>query len=726
MVQTRSGRRTQAGKEAESRLRTPVSQRKTRSSRAASQRESITESQPEEQKIVEVQQTIQAELQPCAEQPGGLSERSGKNDQCSESDGTETERNDQCSESNITESKEETERIDQCSDSNITETESIDQCSDSNITETERIDQCSDSNITESKEETERNDQCSDSNITETERIDQCSDSNITETERIDQCSDSNITESKEETERNDQCSDSNITETERIDQCSDSNITESKEETERIDQCTESDGTEAERIDQCSDSNITESKEETERIDQCTESDGTEAERIDQCSESNITETERIDQCSESNITESKEETERNDQCSDGNITETESIDQCSDSNITERIDQCSDSNITERIDQCLDSNITESKEETKKEKPNETEIHEANLIEIAEVDEESDFDPGTQSASPANINLLLSSDEDKSAVGASNSDVLLEESNMAVISGPSVSTEPSAVSPDIAESPLAKGGELFVIDKQPGLDQDRKYYLDSSEKESSESEEETGDGDEEEEGDDDDFIDEDVDEEDDILKTKSSLLNLSSSIDSGLNLKELGGLYISFDPAKQGPNSKAFKKLKEQKKSDDKLLAKSILTPEIEKQESVPPLKESIRQLKKKRREERAKTTGDGWYNMKAPDLTDEMKNDLKALKMRAAINPKRFYKKNDREGFPKYFQVGRVLDNPVDFYHSRVPKKQRKQTMVEELLADAEFRRYNKRKYQQIRTEKADLADGKKHHKKKKFKN
>lgn len=36
-----------------------------------------------------------------------------------------------------------------------------------------------------------------------------------------------------------------------------------------------------------------------------------------------------------------------------------------------------------------------------------------------------------------------------------------------------------------------------------------------------------------------------------------------------------------------------------------------------------------------------------------------------------------------------------MGTVVDNPEDFYHSRVPKKERKRTMVEELLADAEFR-------------------------------
>ncbi|KAL0603804.1 Deoxynucleotidyltransferase terminal-interacting protein 2 [Plecturocebus cupreus] len=81
-----------------------------------------------------------------------------------------------------------------------------------------------------------------------------------------------------------------------------------------------------------------------------------------------------------------------------------------------------------------------------------------------------------------------------------------------------------------------------------------------------------------------------------------------------------------------------------------------------------------------------------------MKAPEITDELKNDLKALKMRASMDPKRFYKKNDRDGFPKYFQIGTIVDNPADFYHSRIPKKQRKRTIVEELLADSEFRRWS----------------------------
>ncbi|XP_078264388.1 deoxynucleotidyltransferase terminal-interacting protein 2 isoform X2 [Rhinoraja longicauda] len=327
-----------------------------------------------------------------------------------------------------------------------------------------------------------------------------------------------------------------------------------------------------------------------------------------------------------------------------------------------------------------------------------------------------ESDLERKTQSETLAVINVVLISDENKDTASDGNSDVVLVESSESVI--PGTSTTP----PVTAASPAENDPNVFVIDTQPGRDHDRKFYLDSSEESGAES----GDGDEESDKEEEvDFIDEDENEndEDDILKTKSKLINSSSSIDTGLNLKELGGLYITFNAGKQGANSKAVKKIKDQNK--DELLKNSILTPEFEKQYRVPTLKVSERQMKKKRKRECAKTAGDSWYNMKAPDLTDEVKNDLRVLKMRAAIDPKRFYKKNDREGFPKYFQVGKIIENPADFYHSRVPKKQRKQTMVEELLADAEFRRYNKRKYQQIMTEKAVLSAGKKNRKKKKFK-
>ncbi|XP_066232845.1 deoxynucleotidyltransferase terminal-interacting protein 2 [Saccopteryx leptura] len=263
-----------------------------------------------------------------------------------------------------------------------------------------------------------------------------------------------------------------------------------------------------------------------------------------------------------------------------------------------------------------------------------------------------------------------------------------------------------------------------LFVIDTTPGLDSNKNFYLDEEDKASEVAIEEEEDEKSEEETSDQDRDDKFSDEDDLLNDTKSKLLKLtSSSIDPGLSIKQLGGLYINFNADKLQSNKKILTQIKEKK---NEIMQKAIITPDFEKNYCVPPYRESRYQLQKKRRKERQKTAGDGWFGMKAPELTDELKNDLRVLKMRAGMDPKRFYKKNDRDGFPKYFQIGTVVDNPADFYHSRIPKKQRKKTIVEELLADSEFRRYNRRKYSEIMAEKAANAAGKKFRKKKKFRN
>ncbi|KAK2841179.1 hypothetical protein Q7C36_012758 [Tachysurus vachellii] len=270
--------------------------------------------------------------------------------------------------------------------------------------------------------------------------------------------------------------------------------------------------------------------------------------------------------------------------------------------------------------------------------------------------------------------------------------------------------------------------GNRLFVIDARPGCQPSEKYYIDTKQKESHDYDKESKVvADEEdfvdEEGDDDNEEDEDEDSKILFTSRKLAMNELSSSIDPGLKIKSFGGLYINFDGSKNKSVSDNLKKLKEQKKQDE-LLKKSVIVADFEKKDSVPPYKESKHAAKLKRREEKAKTTGDGWFNMRAPEVTGELANDLKALQMRSAMDPKRFYKKNDRDGFPKYFQVGTVVDNPIDFYHSRIPKKERKRTIVEELLADAEFRSFNKRKYREIMAEKAAAAAGKMNKKKHKF--
>jgi len=116
-----------------------------------------------------------------------------------------------------------------------------------------------------------------------------------------------------------------------------------------------------------------------------------------------------------------------------------------------------------------------------------------------------------------------------------------------------------------------------------------------------------------------------------------------------------------------------------------------------------------------KKANKLEREKTKGQDWYGMPATEVTDEIKRDLEVLKMRDALDPKRFYKKNSSKELPKYFQVGKYVDTPAEYYTDKVNSsgKSKNKTLVDELMADAEFKRYNKRKYEEIVTEKSKFV-------------
>jgi len=46
--------------------------------------------------------------------------------------------------------------------------------------------------------------------------------------------------------------------------------------------------------------------------------------------------------------------------------------------------------------------------------------------------------------------------------------------------------------------------------------------------------------------------------------------------------------------------------------------------------------------------------------WFNLPATQLTPEIEQDMKVIKMRNILDRKRHYKKNDSSALPKYFQV------------------------------------------------------------------
>ncbi|XGW09299.1 hypothetical protein V3C99_011530 [Haemonchus contortus] len=131
-------------------------------------------------------------------------------------------------------------------------------------------------------------------------------------------------------------------------------------------------------------------------------------------------------------------------------------------------------------------------------------------------------------------------------------------------------------------------------------------------------------------------------------------------------------------------------------------KLLDKAVCGPSFEKNYGETAKLLGRRALKRLRKLEREKTKGREWFDLPASEFTDEAKADLELLQMRAAIDPLAFYRRNDRNVLPKYFQVGRVVDAPEDYYSSRIPKKERKKTMLDELLNDQHFSQTKREKY------------------------
>ncbi|KAK4143873.1 uncharacterized protein C8A04DRAFT_12015 [Dichotomopilus funicola] len=83
---------------------------------------------------------------------------------------------------------------------------------------------------------------------------------------------------------------------------------------------------------------------------------------------------------------------------------------------------------------------------------------------------------------------------------------------------------------------------------------------------------------------------------------------------------------------------------------------------------------------------------TLGADWFNLPRTNLTPELKRDLQALRMRdVAAMGKQFFKKDSRKGLvPEYSQVGTIVAGPTDGARNRLTRKERKQTIVEELMA------------------------------------
>lgn len=94
-------------------------------------------------------------------------------------------------------------------------------------------------------------------------------------------------------------------------------------------------------------------------------------------------------------------------------------------------------------------------------------------------------------------------------------------------------------------------------------------------------------------------------------------------------------------------------------------------------------------------------------------------ELKRDWQLYQSRSVLDPKRFYKSDNRKSLPEFSQVGTIIEGPTEFHSARLTKKERKRTLVEQVLAQESSTQRFKSKYKEIQRAK---TSGKKEYYKK----
>ncbi|KAF8635982.1 hypothetical protein AX15_000146 [Amanita polypyramis BW_CC] len=150
----------------------------------------------------------------------------------------------------------------------------------------------------------------------------------------------------------------------------------------------------------------------------------------------------------------------------------------------------------------------------------------------------------------------------------------------------------------------------------------------------------------------------------------------------------------------------------------------------PEVEKAEKAaftsapaPPIpppelgKDGKPLTKRQRKELRKKTAGPDWFDLPRPSEAElpRLYREVEAMRLRNQLDPKRFYRRDEGEGkgikgLPNYFSIGTILPTSTPFGTAsadNLPKSNRKRTIVDELVDDAEAKRYAKKKFNELQS-------------------
>lgn len=100
--------------------------------------------------------------------------------------------------------------------------------------------------------------------------------------------------------------------------------------------------------------------------------------------------------------------------------------------------------------------------------------------------------------------------------------------------------------------------------------------------------------------------------------------------------------------------------------------------------------------------------------FHDLAETKMTPEIARDLKIIKMRNYLDPKRFYKSADSKNLPTKFEIGTIVSGSFDSSAERVSKKQRRSTIVQEIMSDTKIKKYAKKTF--INSQNEKLKGGK----------
>lgn len=109
-------------------------------------------------------------------------------------------------------------------------------------------------------------------------------------------------------------------------------------------------------------------------------------------------------------------------------------------------------------------------------------------------------------------------------------------------------------------------------------------------------------------------------------------------------------------------------------------------------------------------------ADNAGPDWFGLQKTDLTPEAKREFQILRMRGILDPKQHFRKDNRKNMiPKFSVFGTIVEGTAKGERDRLTRKQRKNTMVEEVLASQEYNQQFKRRYNKIQEKNASGKKG-----------